>query len=315
MLTWAQQSGRPEVVAFLPDDGPVAFSSDGKSLVSLFPYNDDGRQTVQLSRIQAGGLVPQTGFVLPRGKYLLGVSPDARLLAVSGISKCGRRGSGYAAGSVGRLELIEFPSGRVARRLEGPSLCGLTYPVFAPDASALAVPNRQGYVELWSPRGRRLRTLSTPGEVDAVAFSRDSSLLAVCGERLEVFRVADGRRVLRLPDTAAAASSCRDAPPVFTPDGSGLLLADGQKPVGWWSLTGRLSRSFALRAGQPAQRVAISGNGRFVLTVDQGQGLAVYAATTGQMLYQTARGGYGLVVSPGLEYFATNNPPKLWRLR
>lgn len=315
-LALAQQRGQPEVVAFLPEDGPVAFSADGRYLVSLFPFNDAGRQTVQRQRLEQGRLVFDIGYVLPRGKYLLGVSPDTRLMSVSGLSECERSSSGYTVGSVGRLELLEFPSGRVVRMLADRTLCGLTYPVFGPNQTLVAVPNRLGYVQLWGLGGQRLRSIAVAGEIDTVSFSRDGQLLAVCGERLEVFRVNDGKRILRLEtDSSSAASTCRDGPPVFTPDGVGLLLVDGNKPAGWWSLpTGRLVRRFEPRLGQPPERIAISGDGRLVLTVDKGQGMAVYASS-GQMLFQTTKGGYGLVVTPSLEYFATNNLPKLWRLR
>lgn len=315
-LVLAQQRGQPEVVAFLPEDGPIAFSSDGRFLVGLFPYNDDGRQTVQRQRLEQGSLTFDTGYVLPKGKYLLGVSPDTRLLAVSGLSECVRTTSGYTVGSVGRLELLEFPSGRVVNTLADRSLCGLTYPVFSPNQTLLAVPNRLGYVQLRNVTGQLVRSFQVAGEIDTVSFSRDGQLLAVCGERLEVYRVKDGKRILRLEtDLPNAASTCRDAPAVFTPDGAGLLLVDRSKPAGWWNLTtGRLVRRFEPRLGQPPERVAISGDGRFVLTVDKGQGMTVYASS-GRMLFQTAKGGYGLVVTPSLEYFATNNLPKLWRLR
>lgn len=315
-LALAQSAGRPEPVEPLGGEAPLAFTSDGQYLISLYTSNLDGRQTLQARRIAEGDTPFVVRYTLPKGKYLRAVSPDARLLAVSALSQCEGGASGYLPESAGQLELVDFPSGKVLQTLQDFSLCGMGDPVFSPDQALLAVPNRQGYVELWKTSGQRLSTLVVSGEPGAVSFSRDGQWLAVCGGRLEVYRVADGVRVLRLPAEARAASSCREAPPAFTPDGSGLLLADGRKPVGLWSLpSGRLLRSFAPREGQPAQQVAVDGSGRFVLTLDQGQGLAVYAAKSGQMLYQTRRGGYGLVTSPSLEVFATAYRAVLWRLR
>ncbi len=314
-LGYGQNFSRAEVVAFLPEDGPIRFTQDGRRLITLYRINEGGRQTVQAYRLEGDTLVLEDYLRLPRLSYLLAVDGAGRRLAVSAESQCNLAeawpSTRFSLDSSGRLEVMEFPRGRRILRLEAQSLCGLTYPVFSPNGRLLAVPNRGGYVQLWDVQTGQLKhTFPGLGRIETLAFSPDGSRLAICEQGVAVYAVSSRKLITKLQ------SSCSGIYPAFTPDGSRLLVADGKNPVGIWDLrSGRLERTLPLRAGHAANALALGQNGTRIITLDTGRGLSIYDYRSGQTLFQTAKGGVALVASPTLERFATGTPPQLWRLR
>lgn len=314
-LGYGQNSSRAEVVAFLPEDGPIRFTQDGRRLVTLYRINEGGRQTVQAYRLESNVLVLEDYLRLPRLSYLLAVDGAGQRLVVSAESRCDLAeawpNTHFSRDSRGRLEVLEFPKGKRILRLEAQSLCGLTYPVFSPNGRLLAVPNRGGYVQLWDLQTGQLKhTFSGLGRIETITFSPDGSRLAICEQGVAVYTVSSRKPITKLE------SSCTGIYPAFTSDNSRLLVADGMNPVGIWDLrSGRLERTLPLRDGHVANALALSQDGTRIITLDVGRGLSLYDYQSGRTLYQTAKGGVALVASPSLEWFATAAPPQLWRLR
>ncbi len=315
-LALAQNLSRPEVVTFMTEDGAFRFTQDGRRLVTLYRVNMEQRQTVQVFRLDGNEWVLEDYLWLKPKNYLLAADGTGKRLVVSAESVCKLAepwpSTRYSPDSLGRLDLLSFPKGKLLLRLEAQSLCGLTYPVFSPDGRRLVVPNLNGYVQLWDLETGRLKyTFGGNTRIDTVGFSRDGSKLAICEKGVAVYRVSSRQLLRRLDKT-----SCAGIYPVFSPDGSRLIVADGKNPVGIWNLnSGKLERTLPRRDGHGANALALSQDGTRIVSLDAGRGLSLYETQSGQMLYQTNKGGAALIASPSLEWFATVAPPQLWRLR
>lgn len=197
--------------------GPVALSSDGRTLAVCVSGKDAGRVTLwniasskvtrlPISLPPLGGLVESLAF-----------SPDGRTLATGGA---------------GTILLWDAPTGRRLRALEGHDAVILSV-AFSPEGKTLASCGLDSTIRLWNPAsGRALATLhGHSGVVNSVEFSPRGDSLASAGAD-ETTRLWDTRmsrllRAAREPDGAEILAGAQATKVAFSPDGR--LLA-GVRP-------------------------------------------------------------------------------------
>ncbi|HEX7499125.1 MAG TPA: hypothetical protein VF524_02360, partial [Polyangia bacterium] len=183
--------------------------------------------------------------------------------------------------------------------------------VFSPDGKTLAT---AGYIQL--PGGNylddsssalvRLWDVSTGALIrsfpvdtgfyaDTVAFTRDGSLLATggYGKEVEIWRVADGTRVLGIPpqSTPGTAHNLH-----FSPDDSMLIVAstDGTARI-WAVATGKLVSNSITTAGEMAD-ADFSPDGKQIASTGDGNVVRIWNAATGELL-QTLSGYHSAYIS------------------
>jgi len=218
----------------------LAFSPDGQILAGLSDAEDSGR--VWLWDVHSGEeprMLPQEpGIWWPRltfsadGSTLIGLGHGDVVLWDIETGQMRRptvslpAGDSFAASSGGRwvavgkwggpLVVQDLESGRVIRTLETPSRVVKGYPPMlkvSPDATLLALLSHGNQIRMWDVgTGQLLHTFA--GE--SVAFSTDSTLVAILTERDVLLWDAKANRELRrLP---------KAWPIVFSPDCSRLFL-------------------------------------------------------------------------------------------
>lgn len=231
---------RPDgALALWPADGqapPVRFDTGGVSLgqARLSPDGQTvaallGDGTLRLWRASDGA--PLRSVPLP-GLSMLAFSPDSARLAGVGETQPGlvwRMADGELLQRVrhppGAGFLAFAPDGGLIIHPLAPSPDARRELVFAPDGALLAVADADGGIRLERRLGREtVRTLAgDAGTVMAMAFSPDSALLAAAklsDNSVEIWRVADGRRLARLHTRYGA----RDL--AFAPDNRTLAVGE-----------------------------------------------------------------------------------------
>jgi WD40 repeat protein/transcriptional regulator with XRE-family HTH domain len=225
-LATAQPIGPPHQTSFPTGVNGVAFSPNGKLLVSV---GADG--TIRLwnpATTRPIGPPHQTG--IPNGVNAVAFSPNSKLLAT--------------AGADGRVRLWDPVTGRpVSAPLHADAGADamVNGVAFSPDGKLLASADGHGTVRLWDPVtgrpvGAPLHADTGPGgSVNAVAFSPNGKLLAS----------ADGDGTVRLWDPVTGQPISAPLPTgtpgvvglAFSPDGRLLATAGSDDTVQLWNVS------------------------------------------------------------------------------
>lgn len=215
----------------LPDRGngavvSVAYSPDGSTVAAAWA---DG--SVRLWNVNDPSHPVLAAAIDPGQGSGLAYSPDGAILAV-------RTARSLQLWKVaGGLSLLSSTPAALA----APGSAGRRWPVaFGHSASIVATAEGNGRVALWDVADPRhpARAASLPAlgaAVNAIAFSRDGTMLAVVGgRRVRLWDTADpGRPVLR---AALAARSALSA--AFSPDGQVLAVGGSDEGVSLWDTAG-----------------------------------------------------------------------------
>ncbi|MBI4952814.1 MAG: WD40 repeat domain-containing protein [Myxococcales bacterium] len=263
---WSAATGARERSAEAPGERQllsVAWSPDGRSLVTASLERRVARwdvDTLQSTRLGAGsaGTPPVAGTQVafaPRGERLavggdgelvvleLGTGAARRLGAGGDFSWRGDGGVLAVALEGGRLELRDARTGAVTGQAR--QRAGIERLALAPDGATVAVVGVDDPVVrvFATDTGRELRALGAGTRArEHVAFSPDGALLAVTGDRIELWDARAGT-LLRTLD----ASGARLGGTSFSPDGSLLVaaIATGHARV-WDVATGAVAAALAV---------------------------------------------------------------------
>lgn len=157
---------------------------------------------------------------------------------------------------------------------------------FSPDGSVLASTDANT-VKLWEvATGRLLHKLPDSSGAVSLAFSPDSSRLAVGGSGIRCWEVASGRLIQKLNDT----TNCEVA---FGEDGDTLFSGPGGLRIGAlirWDLRQGTGQPPADGAGNlTREQWSISPGGRWVAFTPDGQQIILYDSRTSSVVDRLAR--------------------------
>ncbi|WP_433727554.1 WD40 repeat domain-containing protein [Actinoplanes sp. CA-051413] len=238
----------------------VMFSRDGGTLVSRSLDKTIGLWDVPGRHRRAVLPAPDE---LGNYAYATAISPDGRVLAVSG--------------SDGQVRLHDVLRGTRLRILDGRHAGGTRTVAFSPDGRILATAGEEGAVWISDVfTGRRLATIvAHTGGARAVSFSPDGRTLATGGDdrTVRLWRLVDHKNVVTIAGHGAEVNEV-----VFSRDGRTVITRTQEGIVRLWEVaTGQL-------------QVAIPGNAvsEFAVTRD-GRTLAT-AGTNGTRLWDLAAG-------------------------
>ena len=289
----------------------VAFSPDGSALAVL---TSDG--TVELWDPATGRLRTTINDNTEQAP-VMAFSPDARTLAVVGVS-----GVGGSNGS-DLVELWDPATGRLRTTITATTdaLTDFVLSVaFSPDGRTLAVLTSDGTVKLWDPTTGQLRTTinaedatteTSPGDASSMAFSPDGRTLAI--------GTGDGTVKLWDPATGHLRTTINDAlaggvwSVAFSPDGRSLAAVAGDGTVELWDpATGQLRTSFTDTTngndGVDAPSVAFSPDGNTLAAGASSGDVVLWALNIFSNSYQTLCASVGLPSSAVWRTFAPGEP-------
>jgi WD40 repeat protein/DNA-binding SARP family transcriptional activator len=218
--------------------------------------------------------------VVPSGGYLALTSDGTR------FATAGRASSTVRLWDTATGAEVALPAGPIGADTT------VTSVAFSADDRLLATTHEDGAVRLWdASSGEELRAmLGHQGPAMHPAFSPDGRYLATGGLRdatVRVWDVASGAEHRKLWSLGHG----HDTPwPVFSPDGSTLLVNDGQRARIWDLETGRPARDLTGHAWQVNQ-ATFSPTGDRLVTIGE-DGLArIFDAETGTILQTIATAG------------------------
>jgi WD40 repeat protein len=265
----------------------LAFSPDGKTLASAGGYlsSDLKPGEILLSDVETGKLLrPLKGHT--GGVWSVAFSPDGRTLASASADKT--------------VKLWDAMTGTEQATLEGHT-DWVRSVAFTPDGKTLASASNDQTVKLWdvSTRKERATLRGHTGGVACLAIAPDGKTLASNGfdNTIRVWDLATGQEVQRIPNTGPSyhmrfspdgallahggvglldtttwqvrATLQSGTKPntyydvAFSPDGKTLAVAEWDKVVSLWDLTGQRERVL-LRHGNVVLCVAFSPDGKLV---------------------------------------------------
>jgi WD40 repeat protein len=323
---WDLDSGK-ERVEHQGQRGPVlgvAFAPDGRALAFSNGSPDQGVRlwdpaTGKERALHKGGWAPALAY-LAGGKVLAASAPGAVTLldAGTGRERATVRGrwavapDGSVLATVGPDEQSLQLWDGAARDKEIGTLPGHAKAVkslaFAPDGRLLASGAEDGEVKLWDLSTRRARQMlpGLKGPVVCLAFAPDGRLLAASGQGVvKLWEVQSGKERPALPETAPGKPATNLT---FSPDGK-TLYAWGVQGVKAWDAESEQARP--LLQGQDGQirTVALSPEGRRLVTVTQDGRLQVWDPATGGKLQELVLPGpvQGVAFAPDGRHLATAN--------
>jgi eukaryotic-like serine/threonine-protein kinase len=168
------------------------------------------------------------------GTLSIAFSPDGQtLVSVTG--------SGSARNRIGKVKLWDARTGALKWAVSAHSDYA-TSVAFSPDGKSVASGSRDHTVKLWdAATGGLLKTLQTPDEVNAIAFSPSGNLIAIAGKKgVELWDTDAGEVNQSLSGTSFSPSSV-----AFSPDGKLVASGDLSGQLTLWDVqSGAIKNTF-----------------------------------------------------------------------
>jgi WD40 repeat protein len=207
----------------------------------------------------------QAAFGSPGG---LGVtfSPDGRVIAAAGYTPRPGGGGGYGSGSgdTNAVSLWDAATGDLLRSL--PTQCGFYASAvdFSHDGKRLATAGYEGQIEIWRVAdGTRLLGLPAAGSIYTAHFSPDDARLVTAGSSVAtVWNTETGAKVFDIPGLEDEMNEA-----AFSPDGKWILTTAANGKVNVFDANGTLVQTVTFNATNPAYfgSAAWIGNDAFVV--------------------------------------------------
>jgi RNA polymerase sigma factor (sigma-70 family) len=236
-------------LTFSPDGKTVAVAAEGKEihLVEM--------ETGTLSRSLHHSIVV----------FAVAFSPDGRLLASGGYDN---DQTGYF------FRLWEVGTGKELRRFTGLKQ-GIRTLAFSPDGTLLASGGDDAQLRLWEvASGKVRRAFPADGAVlRSVAFTPNGQTVAAAADSIRLYDVATGQQRQRIDRTARALH--------VSADGKTLTGAVAGAIYRWDTATGRPLTPDSV-GDSAVDQIAVSSDGRRVVTRDQSSTIHVWDAVSGK---------------------------------
>jgi WD40 repeat protein len=249
-----------EVARYAGGVSSVAFSADGKTLVSLGSgerkfWDDRGQEIASLPPAKIGGT-------------RVALTPDGKTLVTSGLPD-------------GRVEVWNS-AGRREALLQGHALAANDL-AMSPDGKTVATTSQDGSLIVWDLKTQRVRqTIKLGGWLSAVAFSPDGKTLAV-GAQFGIVRLIDAETgtVIATPLGFEIANTFAISL-AFSPNGKVLAVGTREGLVRLLDLeTGHLLASLKGHTNAVAS-VTFSPDGQTVATACEDRKIKLWDVVTGQ---------------------------------
>jgi WD40 repeat protein len=253
----------PKLVQMLFLEGrltSVAFSSDGKKLLSLAKY-----KSAQIHDLTSGG---QLSSLNARNAALAALSPDDQLAVIADEN-------GWASlwnPSSGKTERLDHPANVLCAR-------------FSPTGRLIATGCKDGIVRIWDAASRKLRS-AKPGHsatIRSVAFSADEHLLVSTSAdgMVRLWDVATGEPIgpiMRHPPWVGDAA--------FSPDATTLVTGGHDGWARLWRIPSGEELPTLMQHEDVLTTVAYSPDGAIILTASNDSTVRLWNAKNGMPLSQ-----------------------------
>jgi hypothetical protein len=275
----------------------LVFSADGAQLFAA--AGDPGLIGEVRHWNVADGKLVRTWEAHPDAIYALALSADGQMLATASYDQ--------------RVKVWNPATGELRRELKGHN--GAVFGVsFRRDGRVLASASADRTVKLWDPQtGARLDTFSQPTkEVYAVAFHPAGRYVVAGGadNRIRLWQVSDkgieGSNKLLYSRVAHEGAVLKLA---FAADGHSLLSSAADQTVKVWNPAELTERIVLEKQPEWAPAVSLANGGRCVIGRLDGS-LAVYDATTGELVAPAAKKAALIPAANRNGVFAQTAPPK-----